>query len=319
MAGREKRVRGGGAASAPAERSHTRIVNRQSPIANPDGFTLIELLVVISIVALLMAVLLPVLGRVRKQARATACQVTLRQWATTLALYVDDYQGRFPNEDYATVWMLTARSLHFPGDRSTIDFSNEANGVSDYHPIRTEGMLCPMATKPGSRANYGGKVITSLATWEFKMTYDSTFDAWVLTKPEPTLRVSYGLNQWLFDAPPTDGTLRGPETNVYSLRNAGAIPLLLDCRKHTAPPKDTSSPPEYEDVFPVTQMVPFCINRHDGYINCLFLDWSVRKVGLKELWKLKWHKDFDTGGVWTRAGGVAPEDWPSWMRQFKEY
>ncbi len=66
-------------------------------------------------------------------------------------------------------------------------------------------------------------------------------------------------------------------------------------------------------------MVPFCIDRHDGYINCLFLDWSVRKVGLKELWKLKWHKGFDTGGMWTRAGGVTPEDWPSWMRQFKEY
>ena len=207
------------------------------------AFTLLELLVVISIIAALMAVLLPVLGRVRKQARATACQVTLRQWATTLAHYADDYQGRLPNEDNATIWVLTARDLHIPPTRTITDFSSDANYVSDYHAVRTEGMLCPMATKPGSRANYGGKVITSLVTWEFLMTYDSTFDAWVLTKPEPALRVSYGLNQWLFDAPPTDGTLTAPETNIYSLRNAGRIPLLHDCRRHAAHRKDSSSPP----------------------------------------------------------------------------
>jgi prepilin-type N-terminal cleavage/methylation domain-containing protein len=44
------------------------------------AFTLIELLVVTSIVALLMAVLLPALSRVRKQARGVACQAKLRQW-----------------------------------------------------------------------------------------------------------------------------------------------------------------------------------------------------------------------------------------------
>ncbi|MEN6575224.1 MAG: hypothetical protein ABFD90_02685 [Phycisphaerales bacterium] len=62
-----------------------------------------------------------------------------------------------------------------------------------------------------------------------------------------------------------------------------------------------------------------CINRHNGYVNGLFLDWSVRPVGLKELWTLKWSADFDRAGKWTRAGGVQPEDWPEWMRNLKDY
>jgi prepilin-type processing-associated H-X9-DG protein len=62
-----------------------------------------------------------------------------------------------------------------------------------------------------------------------------------------------------------------------------------------------------------------CINRHDGYVNSLFMDWSVRKVGLKELWTLKWHREYDTRNPWTKAGGVKPEDWPQWMRRFRDY
>jgi hypothetical protein len=46
---------------------------------------------------------------------------------------------------------------------------------------------------------------------------------------------------------------------------------------------------------------------------------SVRPVGLKELWTLRWSPDFDTAGRWTLAGGVKPEDWPQWMRGFKDY
>jgi hypothetical protein len=49
------------------------------------------------------------------------------------------------------------------------------------------------------------------------------------------------------------------------------------------------------------------------------LEWSVRKIGLKELWTLKWYKQFDTRGPWTQAGNVKPENWPAWMRRFKEY
>jgi prepilin-type processing-associated H-X9-DG protein len=81
-------------------------------------------------------------------------------------------------------------------------------------------------------------------------------------------------------------------------------------------------PPQF-DAIPARENAPgpqnACINRHDGYINSLFLDWSVRKVGLKELWTLKWHRQFNTAGPWTKAGGADPEDWPAWMRKFKDY
>jgi prepilin-type processing-associated H-X9-DG protein len=67
------------------------------------------------------------------------------------------------------------------------------------------------------------------------------------------------------------------------------------------------------------EMNHFCINRHDGFINLLFMDWSARPVGLKELWTLKWHRSYVTAGPWTKAGGVIQGDWPQWLQRFKDY
>jgi len=63
----------------------------------------------------------------------------------------------------------------------------------------------------------------------------------------------------------------------------------------------------------------FCLDRHNGWTNFLFMDWSARHVGLKEIWTLKWHKNFDTAGPYTRAGGMQPSDWPAWLSKYKEY
>ena len=81
-----------------------------------------------------------------------------------------------------------------------------------------------------------------------------------------------------------------------------------------------TAPLTMEEV-PSSEMNLVCIDRHSGYVNTLFIDCTtVRKVGLKELWTLKWHRTFDNKtNVWTKGGGVQPEDWPEWMRGLKDY
>ena len=61
-----------------------------------QGFTLIELLVVISIIALLIAILLPSLGAAREAARRTVCASQLRQVTLATVMYGGEYNSRFP-------------------------------------------------------------------------------------------------------------------------------------------------------------------------------------------------------------------------------
>lgn len=66
-----------------------------------SGFTLIELLVVIAIIAILAAILFPIFGRAKENARRAACQANVKQICLALAVYVDDNKGRLPNPSWA--------------------------------------------------------------------------------------------------------------------------------------------------------------------------------------------------------------------------
>jgi prepilin-type N-terminal cleavage/methylation domain-containing protein/prepilin-type processing-associated H-X9-DG protein len=89
-------------------RSETRVhIPGGCPRSRVPGFTLVELLVVIGVIALLIAILLPTLGRAREQAHRTACMANLRSIGQAMYLYTQVHHDRLPNSAPATTWDAT--------------------------------------------------------------------------------------------------------------------------------------------------------------------------------------------------------------------
>ncbi|HEY3280737.1 MAG TPA: DUF1559 domain-containing protein [Armatimonadota bacterium] len=65
------------------------------------GFTLIELLVVVAIIAVLAALLLPILARARENARSTHCASNLRQIGVAFQTYEDEWEGIYYGPAFA--------------------------------------------------------------------------------------------------------------------------------------------------------------------------------------------------------------------------
>lgn len=280
------------------------------------GFTLVELLVVIAIIALLMSILMPALARVRNQAKNVLCQSNLRQWGICFGMYADDWEGSAPRG-----WWDGGST---PGPYNT-DYWMEAlrECYGNAHELR----CCPTATKPGTEMGggpYGG---------------NGTFIAWGVFggedcgEPSTTWNVmtacdygSYGMNAWICNPPPDAPMFESHNValnnwRTFTIKGAGRVPLLGDEQWIDCWPDVTDAPPEFdgEPWGPYAQsmhMVRICLNRHSGYVNWVFMDYSVRPVGLKELWYLPWHKryDFDLVPTNERLNAEAP-----WMRPFKSY
>lgn len=258
------------------------------------AFTLIELLVVIAIIALLMAILIPALEQARNQARATICKSNLRQWGQIWLLYCEDNDGAFCGESNQVGW---ARGEWILPLRS-------------HWETRSDILKCPMAKGPHPDGyRYGGPYLT------YRMGAGGFGDL--------QEEGSYGANCWIYQ---TKTEIQGRPAafhwgTIINVRGVNNIPVFLDSMWRGGGPfyrggninSNRIIPPDYNGQWSGAnaEMRHFCIDRHKECINSVFMDWSVRKVGLKELWKLKWHRQFDSSG-W-------PGIWPEWMRQFKDY
>jgi len=258
----------------------------------PKAFTLVELLVVIAVIALLMAILMPALQRAKRQAKAVVCQSNLRQWGLWYSMYTADNDDKF-------------FAYHYPK-------ANRWDEVMQpYYKDFNDVLFCPMAVKhkheedlPRSLIGRGGK----FRSWARNVVSSHL--------PPRYLYGSYGLNWSVRDE--LDEEWHEPCWKTTLVKSSANVPVFLDSASYQQYVTDIVEPPTYDDEGS-GGMWNFCINRHDAHINGLFMDWTVRKVGLKELWTLKWHPGFNTAGPWTVAGGVQPEDWPEWMRKHKDY
>jgi hypothetical protein len=243
--------------------------------------------------------LLAALGAVgetgRKRAKEALCLSNLRRWGSLFHVYAADHDGYFHEGFWGTPdcmanWWFGALESYYGGDDK----------------IRS----CPEATLPGSIIGRGDVGATFYAWGD---------SAWLGVEGYG----SYGINGWVENNQcPTESQSTGRRRwRTPNVAGAADVPLLLDEQWIDGWPQQNDEPPEYDDQYwPYgSHMGRFCINRHSGFVNSVFLDASARKVGLKELWTLKWHREYDACGEWTTCGGAEPNDWPIWMRDFEDY
>ncbi len=267
------------------------------------GFTLIELLVVIAIIALLMSILMPSLNLAKKQARSAGCKMNLHNWSLIWSMYCDDNNGYFPKSLVGELgwvrgtWIVALR---------------------DKYSTNTKLLKCPSAmTRRPDMAEWGGS----------KWTYVQGGGRAGNERGEEAEECSYGANNWLYDYDNQTAIQGRPTANNWRTREtprASEVPVFADTMWRGGGPSPMGTrgdPPQFDSqwINYDREMMHFCIDRHNGFVNHLFLDWSASTIGIKELWKLKWHKTFDQNGPWTQAGGAAPADWPEWMRRFTDY
>jgi prepilin-type N-terminal cleavage/methylation domain-containing protein len=247
------------------------------------AFTLVELLVVIAIISLLMSILLPAMSRIHQSARAVVCQAHLKTWSLAFLMYTENNNSNFPD---------------ILGGAGGL-YGQWTVALRPYYGQEPKIWYCPSAIRP---ANQGGR---------------QPFAAWVVNTADTDIQPgdygSYGINAWIynrsFDFAGFSAAFSWKTTQAEGTNN---IPLFGDCMWRGGFPDDDDVPQSKENYYGANDsesMQYFNLNRHSGAINLVFMDFSVQKTPIKQLWRLKWNRNFDTS--------KPSPSWPAWMQKLR--
>jgi prepilin-type N-terminal cleavage/methylation domain-containing protein len=263
------------------------------------GFTLIELLVVIAIIALLLAILMPALNKVKQVARDVVCRSNLKQWSLIWSIYLAENNSKLP--EITTKWTRGSWITALRGKWQT------DGGI-------TKCPTAPIFKDFGNTSKHGS--------------YTTTFRMGKEEGDDIQEYCSYGGNSWMYS---------GRSNNRYwgttNVRGAGNVPFFMDSMWRggyvgysgtndggmNMPNDADNSDTNNWTGWPNGGIRNFAMPRHGSGAragtNVLFMDMSARHVMIKEMWSLKWHTDFDTN-AWT---GLRATIWPGdWMVKYTE-
>ncbi len=212
----------------------------------------------------------------KRRVKEAICATNLRQWGHALLALAKDNGGYLMDRADAIYWFVT---------------------LEPYYTDRRL-LLCPEATL----AMYEGGVNPHMA-WEIE-SYSAYTGSYV------TYKGSYVINLWIANEADPNKYWRTPY-----VAGAGSIPMMADGQwKDMQPfPSDVPLPYEVSLWTPAAdEMQRACVNRHIG-VNVLYLDGSVKKIGLKHLWVQRWYRGWEED-----FAQVGLPEWPEWVADFKD-
>jgi prepilin-type N-terminal cleavage/methylation domain-containing protein/prepilin-type processing-associated H-X9-DG protein len=221
------------------------------------GFTLIELLVVVAIIAVLIAILLPALGKAREQAKFVTCSNNLHQLGVGFLSYSNDYRDRLPRWSEASglgrfgfkfqYWDLGSTDSTLCGPRILAE--------RKYIDYRGDVFMCPSATRGGIASSFyrpypegtpGGWMSKNEAPWQMDYFYMAN-NYWLAKSNHTNYQYS----------PSGLTSIYPPKTDKKTDPNPSTCPLMQDWASQWW----TEAPPQY--------------TWHGGTMNVLIVDGHI--------------------------------------------